>query len=85
VAQDMPLIPARPTGIRTRRNALLTPRQREVLQLLAEGKRTKEIAGLLFVSSRTVEFHKYKMMEELGMGSTAELVRYAVKHRIVAV
>jgi len=62
----------------------LTPRQREVLQLLAEGRPIKEIASTLNISSRTVEFHKYQMLEELGIKSTAELVRYAVKNRIVA-
>lgn len=60
----------------------LTPRQREVLQLLAEGRSAKEIATILDLSSRTVEFHKYKMMEELGVKTTAELVRLAVKHEI---
>src|SRR5262245_40197721 len=53
----------------------LTPRQREILQLLAAGKTAKEIAALLGVSARTVEFHKYKMMEALGLHSGAELVR----------
>jgi len=61
----------------------LTPRQREVLQLLAEGRSAKEIAAVLNVSSRTVEFHKYQMMEELGAKTAAELIRFAVKHRIV--
>jgi DNA-binding NarL/FixJ family response regulator len=62
----------------------LTPRQREVLQLLAEGRSAKDIADILCVSPRTVEFHKYRMMEELNIKTTAELVRYAVKHGIVA-
>lgn len=61
----------------------LTVRQREVLQLLAEGKTPKEISGLLNVSSRTVEFHKYRIMEALGVHSVAELAAYAVKNRIV--
>jgi DNA-binding NarL/FixJ family response regulator len=61
----------------------LTPRQREVLQLLAEGRSAKEIATVLNVSSRTVEFHKYKMMEEVGAKTAAELIRFAVKHGIV--
>jgi len=61
----------------------LTPRQREVLQLLAEGRPLKEIATTLNISSRTVEFHKYQMMEELGIKSSAELVRFAVRNRIV--
>jgi DNA-binding NarL/FixJ family response regulator len=62
----------------------LTSRQREVLQLLAEGRTSKQIGDVLCVSPRTVEFHKYKMMQELGLHSTADLVRYAMKHGIVA-
>lgn len=61
----------------------LTSRQREVLQLLAEGHSMKEVAGLLNVAPRTVAFHKYRMMEQLKLKSTAELVQYAVKHHIV--
>jgi DNA-binding NarL/FixJ family response regulator len=60
--------------------AVLTPRQRQVLRLLADGKRMKEIAATLGLSTRTVETHKYEMMQKLGVGSTAELVKYAVKH-----
>ena len=62
----------------------LTERQREVLQLTAEGRNTKEIAEILHVSSRTVEFHRYRLMETLGIRTTAELVQYAIKHRIVS-
>ncbi len=58
----------------------LTPRQREVLQLVAEGKSAKEIGSLLFISVKTVEFHKKHLMEELDVRSTAELIRYAVEH-----
>jgi DNA-binding NarL/FixJ family response regulator len=61
----------------------LTGRQREVLQLLAEGKVMKEIADTLNMTTRTVAFHKYRMMEALGAKSNAELVRYAVRHHIV--
>ena len=61
----------------------LTPRQREVLQLLAEGRTMKEIATVLSISPRTVAFHKYEMMLQLKVTTTAELVRYAVKHHIV--
>jgi DNA-binding NarL/FixJ family response regulator len=60
----------------------LTPRQREVLQLLAEGHTMKEIATLLNVSPRTVAFHKYQMFEQLGVKTTAELIQYALKHHI---
>jgi DNA-binding NarL/FixJ family response regulator len=61
----------------------LTPRQKEVLQLIAEGKSSKEIAGILNVSPRTVEFHKYRIMETVGVRTIAELTRYAVSHGIV--
>jgi len=61
----------------------LTPRQREVLQLLAEGHSMKEVASLLSLTPRTVAFHKYRIMEQLKIKSSAELVQYAVKHHIV--
>jgi len=64
-------------------SAALSPRQREVLQLLAEGKSTKEIGALLNISTRTAEFHKYRMMEQLKIKTSAELVQYALKHGIV--
>jgi DNA-binding NarL/FixJ family response regulator len=58
----------------------LTARQREVLQLLAEGRAMKEVADLLHVSPRTVAFHKYTIMEHLGVKTSAELVKYAIEH-----
>jgi len=61
----------------------LTERQREILQLLAEGKSAKEIATVLTISSRTVEFHKYRIMKDLGLKTAAELVHYAVRHGII--
>jgi len=61
----------------------LTPRQREVLQLLAEGHSMKQVAALLHVTPRTVAFHKYKMMEQLNIRSNAELIQFAVTHHIV--
>jgi len=61
----------------------LTARQRDVLRLILEGRRMKEIAATLQLSTRTVETHKYQMMEVLGVHSTAELVRYAVAHRLI--
>jgi DNA-binding NarL/FixJ family response regulator len=63
---------------------LITQRQREVLQLIAEGKSTKEIAELLKISAKTVEFHRAGLMNELGLRTIAELTRYAVAHRIVS-
>ena len=61
----------------------LTARQLDVLRLILEGRRMKEIAATLQLSTRTVETHKYEMMEVLGVHSTAELVRYAVRHRLI--
>jgi DNA-binding NarL/FixJ family response regulator len=63
--------------------SLLTPREREVVQLLAEGKSNKEIAALLHISTRTVENHRAKTMEKLKLRSFGELVRYAVRNNIV--
>lgn len=60
-----------------------TPRQSEVLQLVVEGKSAGEIADLLCISPRTVEYHKYKMMEKLNCKSSAELIRYAVEHSLL--
>jgi DNA-binding NarL/FixJ family response regulator len=61
----------------------LTPRQREVLQLAVEGQSAKQIASTLGISPRTVEFHKYQMMESLGLRTNAELVHFAIKHGLV--
>jgi len=61
----------------------LTPRQREVVQLLAEGKSMKEVADVLHVTPRTVAFHKYRIMEELSLKTTAELIQFAIKSRIL--
>jgi len=63
----------------------LTPRQREVLQLLAEGRSAKEIASSLAISARTVEFHKYQMMETLGIHTNAALIHFALKHGLVEI
>ena len=62
---------------------VLTSRQREVLQLLAEGHSMKQVASVLNLTPRTVAFHKYRMMEQLRVKSTAELIQYAVKHHFV--
>jgi len=62
----------------------LTERQREVLQLLAEGKQMKEVGNILNMTTRTVAFHKYRIMERLGTRNSAELVRFAVRHYLVA-
>jgi DNA-binding NarL/FixJ family response regulator len=65
-------------------NKRLTERQREVLQLLAEGKAMKEVGGILNMTTRTVAYHKYRMMEVLGAKSNAELVKYAIRNHMVA-
>jgi DNA-binding NarL/FixJ family response regulator len=65
--------------------AALTPRQREILQLLAEGKTAKEIATVLGISTRTVEFHKYEMMQSANIHTSAELVHFAIKHGLVEI
>jgi len=62
----------------------LTGRQRQVLQLLAEGKVMKEVGSILNMSTRTVAFHKYRVMELLGAKNSADLVRYAVRNHLVA-
>jgi len=62
----------------------LTPRQREVLQLVAEGRSAREIGSLLKISSRTVEYHKYRLMEDLNLKTSAELIRFAIKQGIVS-
>jgi len=61
----------------------LTPRQREVVQLLAEGKSMKEVAEVLKVTPRTVAFHKYQVMEELSLKTTADLIQFAIKSKIL--
>ena len=72
-----------PTGLADPVSAI-TPRQREILQLLAEGKSAKQIAAKLDISARTVEFHKYALMESVGAKNTAELIHFAIRHGIVA-
>jgi len=69
--------------IERREGPELTPRQREVLQLLAEGRSMKEVGTILNVAPRTVAFHKYKMMEQLRLKTSAELVQFAVKQGVV--
>jgi DNA-binding NarL/FixJ family response regulator len=61
----------------------LTPRQREVVQLVAEGHSMKEVGHILNIAPRTVAFHKYRIMEQLNIRTTAELIQFAIKHHIV--
>ncbi len=66
-----------------KRSARLTSREREILRLVAEGYSAKKIGSRLKMSPRTVEYHKYQMRDRLKLRSTADLIRYAVKHGIV--
>ena len=68
----------------TEHRAPLTSRERQVVQLLAEGKPMKQVANLLHLSTRTVAFHKYGVMRKLGLNSSAELIRLAVAEGLVA-
>jgi two-component system response regulator NreC len=61
----------------------LTDREREIFQLVVEGKHNAEIAALLFISPKTVDNHRTRMMEKLGVHSTAELIRYAARHKLL--
>lgn len=61
----------------------LTPRQREVIQLIVEGRSMKEVAAMLNITPRTVAFHKYQIMSQLRIRTTAELIQYAIKRHIV--
>jgi DNA-binding NarL/FixJ family response regulator len=73
------------TGERgTPASTALTPRQREVLQLVAEGRGTKEIATILSVSVKTVEFHRSRIMHQLDIHTTADLTKYAITHGITS-
>jgi len=66
-------------AVRTDGGSVLTARQREILQLLAEGLTAKEVARRLDISARTVEFHKYRLMETLGARNSAELIHCAIR------
>ena len=85
IAQEVMQLYKEEVDTRSSASGSLTLRQREVMQLLAEGKSAKEIAHILHISPRTVEFHKYNMMEQLGIKTSAELVRFAIKHGIVSI
>ena len=65
-------------------SAQLTSRQRDVLQLVAEGRSAKEAGAILNLSPRTVEFHKYRLMQQLNLRTSAQLTQYAIKHRIIS-
>ena len=63
----------------------LTPRQREVVQLLAEGKTMREAANVLSITMRTVAFHKYRVMREFGFRTNADLIRFAMERHIIGI
>ncbi|MFP5209193.1 MAG: response regulator [Acidobacteriota bacterium] len=67
----------------SRRTLELTSRQRQILQMIAEGKQNKEIAGILYVSVRTVEFHRSRLMSKLGARTVAELTRFAIQEGLI--
>lgn len=77
-------LPRRAGRLKGRSASGLTDREREVVQMVAEGRAAKEIAGILHVTVKTVEFHKYNAMKRLGVHSTAELTLHAVKSGLVS-
>jgi DNA-binding NarL/FixJ family response regulator len=86
VAKDWIDYPAARKLSRTRHGSEgLTSRQREILQLLVEGKSAKQAAAILHVSPRTVEFHKYRMMQQLGLDTTAQLMQFAIRRKLIPV
>jgi len=84
IAKDLlsPIVQTSPSSLP--KGGTLTPRQREILQLVAEGKSTKEIATILNISVKTVEFHKSNIMQQLDLHTTAELTKYAIAHGLTA-
>jgi DNA-binding NarL/FixJ family response regulator len=82
IAREIVLRRARHTA-RQRTGPALSPRETEIVQFLAEGKSNKQIAGVLGISQRTVENHRAKIMDKLGLDSFSELVRYAIRHKII--
>jgi DNA-binding NarL/FixJ family response regulator len=87
IAKDLlsVLIEAKAPEQAERRETRLTGRQREVLQLIGEGRTMKEIASILHISPRTAESHKYEMMETLGASTTAELIQHAIRLKLVSI
>lgn len=80
-----PLLGALPDSSEAQKIGVLTPRQQQVLRLLAEGRTQKEIAAIIDVSTRTVEFHKYELMRRLAVRSNAELMAVAARHGLIDV
>lgn len=84
IAKDLIQAAVHGTGGVSPARDVLTPRQREVLQLVAEGHSVKEIASLLGISPKTVEFHKAQIMDQLDLRTTAELTKYAITHGLTS-
>lgn len=80
-----PLLGSPLDSTETQKIGVLTPRQQQVLRLLAEGRTQKEIASIIDVSTRTVEFHKYELMRRLAVRSNAELMAVAARHGLIGV
>jgi DNA-binding NarL/FixJ family response regulator len=78
------LNPGAPRGVRSTRFDSLTPREREIVKMLAEGKSVRETAEFLSLSIKTVEAHKFNLMRKLQIHNTAQLVTYAIQKKIVA-
>jgi DNA-binding NarL/FixJ family response regulator len=83
LAKDLITLLMEAAGVEDPAKSPLTPRQREVLQLVAEGRTMKEVASILNISPRTAESHKYEIMHVLGVDTTAALVQYAVRLKLV--
>jgi DNA-binding NarL/FixJ family response regulator len=83
ITRDVLSVLAGPAATTTAPTPKLTPRQREVLQFIVQGRTMKEIAAALQLSRRTVETHKYEMMQVLGVETTAELIRYAIQFGLI--
>ncbi len=83
VAQSLEEVPVSRSQTAAGSPPKLTPRQREVLQLFAEGLSAKQVAESLYISTRTAENHKARIMKQLGLSTTADLVQYALRHQII--
>ncbi len=84
LAKDLITLLIEAGTVATRDDTPLTPRQREVLQLIAEGRTMKETAAILHISPRTAESHKYEIMQTLGVKTTADLIQYAIRAKMAA-
>ena len=84
ITDDLPTLLTEAVASPPKDDAPLTARQREVLQLIAEGRTMKEAAAILHISPRTAESHKYEIMHVLGVRTTAELVQCAVRMKLIA-